>query len=177
MDFIVLSLGSNLGNREKNLEQARRILAEKGIMVTMQSGIYETEPFAGVAISAVKSGECCPIADKNQPWFLNQVVMIETSHSPEKLLKELLQIEIKMGRMRKGHWEPRVIDLDLLFYGNKIRQTPELILPHPGISQRRFVLTALAEIMPDQIHPVMKKTMKRLLDECGDNLIVRPYLR
>lgn len=160
MQYIVLGLGTNLGKREKNLEQARRFLTEEGVTVVRQSSIFETEPFGY----------------PDQDFFLNQVLIVKIKKPPEVLLKICLDIENKMGRIRAGKFGPRVMDIDVLFYKDRVVNTRPLILPHPGIAKRRFVLVPLAELMPEEKHPISKKTMQELLDECEDNLIVEAYL-
>ncbi len=128
-----LSLGSNLGDREKNLREAvARLTKTEGVSVTAVSSIYETEPWG----------------KRDQPGFLNIAAAIETALSPEALLAETQAVEQAMGRVRHEHWGPRVIDLDILAMEGVLRQTPELIIPHPYMTQRAFVLTPLAEIAP-----------------------------
>jgi 2-amino-4-hydroxy-6-hydroxymethyldihydropteridine diphosphokinase len=159
MKYITLSLGTNIGKREKNLEEAKRLLKEQGIIILQQSNVYETEAF-GYA---------------DQDFFLNQVLIVKTNETPEQVLKTCLVIENRMGRKRAGKFGPRKIDIDLLFYNNVILNTKPLTLPHPGIPKRRFVLVPLVELVPKEQHPVLKKTMQQLLDECQDNLIVEAY--
>jgi 2-amino-4-hydroxy-6-hydroxymethyldihydropteridine diphosphokinase len=156
MKYIVIGLGTNIGKREKNLEQAKRLLEEQGIIILKQSSIYETEPF-GYA---------------DQDFFLNQVLIVDTALEPEQLLTICLQMENKMGRIRAGKFGPRVMDVDILFYKNVVLNTKPLTLPHPGITKRRFVLVPLAKLLPEEKHSISGKTMQQLLDECEDNLIV-----
>lgn len=159
MDFIVLSLGTNIGNRLENLDQARLLLTELGIEILQASSIYETEPYG--------------IADQED--FLNQVLLIHYNGSPDELLSSCLKIEAVMGRVRQEKNGPRLIDIDLLFYKNMVFEKEQLVLPHKGIAKRRFVLEPLAEIAGHQTHPIFKKTISELLDECPDNLIVKPH--
>lgn len=159
MDFIVLSLGSNVGGRADNLERARDELESAGIKVTRSSDIYETEPFG--------------MSDQND--FLNQVLIIETGRGPEELLSTCLDIEKQMGRKRTVKNGPRVIDIDLLFYKDELIYSDKLVLPHPEIQERKFVLKPLSEIMADQKHPIFGSTIAELLDECEDELIVDSY--
>ncbi len=115
-----------------------------------------------------------PVGLEDPEWFVNGVVLLETPLSPEDLMDQLLRIETLMGRERTFKWGPRIIDLDLLSYDRLIMNTPHLILPHPFLEKRRFVLEPMAEIAPDYVHPVLQKTMARLKDELsveGQNFI------
>jgi 2-amino-4-hydroxy-6-hydroxymethyldihydropteridine diphosphokinase len=146
--LVYLSLGSNLGDRERHLRDAISRLQELG--VTRQvSAFYETEPVE---------------VESEQPWFLNCAVAMETQLSPALFLIRMLVIERSMGRMRTEPKGPRIIDLDIIFFGNDVLDTPELTVPHPAMQQRRFVLEPLAEIAPDVIHPVLKLTVHELLN-------------
>ena len=133
-----VGLGSNLGDRAANLAEARRRLSESGRIVAASS-IYETDPWG---------------VDPGQPVYLNQVVSMATPLSPAELLKVLLRIELEMGRVRTAPGDPRLIDLDLLLYGDEVTDGPGLTLPHPRMGERAFVLAPLAEIAPDAAHPV-----------------------
>ena len=146
MSRAYIGLGSNLGDRAANLAEARRQLAEAGRIVAVSS-IYETEPW-GVG--------------PGQPDYLNQVVAMATPLPPSDLLKELLRIERKMGRVRSAPGDARVIDLDLLLYGDEVIDEPGLTLPHPRMCDRAFVLTPLAEIAPDTVHPANGLTIGAL---------------
>jgi len=148
---ILLLLGSNLGNRLSNLKEARRQLGT----VVASSSIYETAAWG----------------NPNQGSFLNQVVEIDTDLSPEDLLKKIKDIEITMGRHRIEKWGPRIIDIDILFYNDTSINTPDLIIPHPEIQNRRFTLVPLLELT-NMVHPVLKKTIGQLLEECKDPLPV-----
>jgi len=130
---VYLSLGSNLGDRERNLEQAIDLLAAAGLRITRRSHIYETEPQDV----------------RDQPWFLNLVVEAETDLFPKQLLAKLQQIEHQLGRKRIKPKGPRTIDIDILLYGNAVIETDELVAPHPRLPERRFVLEPLAELAPD----------------------------
>lgn len=151
-----LSLGSNVGDRVANLDAAivrLRILGE----VVAVSSFYETEPVGFAA----------------QPWFLNCVVKLETKKTPAQLLADLLALEQGMGRVRGQKNGPRVIDVDILLFGESVIESKGLTIPHPAMHQRRFVLEPLAEIAPDVRHPVFKRTIQELRDELPPGQAVR----
>jgi 2-amino-4-hydroxy-6-hydroxymethyldihydropteridine diphosphokinase len=152
--MILLGLGSNLGNREANLEAARAALVAYDIAEVIASGIYETP-----ALMPEGAPE-----DWNIP-FLNQVIAIETHHAPEALLICLKNIEAELGRAPRSRWAPREIDIDILAYEDQVIITDSLVLPHPHMDVRRFVLEPLAEIAPGWRHPVLEKTAKEMLAE------------
>jgi GTP cyclohydrolase-4 len=139
-----LSLGSNLGSRQANLDMALHLLSERMRMGKVSS-IYDTEPLGNV----------------NQPRFLNLACEVFTRLSPEGLLALTKGIERKMGRYSRSG-EPRIIDIDIVLYGDTVLDTRDLVIPHPGMAERSFVLLPLAEIVPDLVHPVLKKTIKEL---------------
>ena len=145
--LVYLSLGSNVGDREANLRLAIQRLGALGEIVAVSS-FYETEP----------------VDFTRQPWFLNCAVALETEKMPKQFLAALQGIEQDMGRRRLQAKGPRVIDLDILFFGNSIVDTGGLTIPHPALHQRRFVLEPLAEIAPEQRHPVFKRTVRELRD-------------
>lgn len=142
-----LSLGSNLGTRAANLRQAINSLKDLGAIQAVSS-FFETEPVE---------------VEREQPWFLNCVVALETQLGPEQLLERILVLEQTMGRRRTEPKGPRTIDLDIIFWGDIVINTPELTIPHPAMQKRRFVLEPLAEIAPDFRHPVLKRSMRELL--------------
>ncbi len=153
-----LGIGSNLGERENNLSTAIiRISEETGIIVAASS-VYETEPW-GFSTDRL---------------FLNMVLKVETFREPQALLEALLHIERSMGRIRdRDKYSSRIIDIDILFYEDIIIARNDLIIPHPHLHERRFVLEPLAEIAPDFVHPVYKKIISYLLESCDDTCIVR----
>lgn len=153
MHTAYIALGSNLGDRKANLEEAVGCVAAAGIEIVKVSTWLETEPY-GVT---------------DQPMFMNGVMQVETDKTPIELLRTLLAIELEMGRVRKRHWGERNIDLDLLLYEDVMMTSKELNLPHPDMQNRDFVLVPLAEIAPNLVHPVLKKTVKQLLDELTAN--------
>ncbi|WP_342086746.1 2-amino-4-hydroxy-6-hydroxymethyldihydropteridine diphosphokinase [Dyadobacter sp. OTU695] len=153
---VFLLLGSNLGDRPQVLAAAREAIGEQAGRIVSQSAVYETAPWG--------------ITD--QPAFLNQVVEISTSLPPEDLLRIILNIEHDLGRVRYERWGARVIDIDILYFGQTVMDSARLTLPHPRIQDRRFVLAPLAEIAPDFLHPLLQKTSSKLLEDCPDTSAV-----
>lgn len=149
---IFILLGSNLNDPIYQLTSARKKIAQRVGTLTVCSSLYKTAPW-GL---------------DNQPPFYNQVVSLDTDLAPAALLRALQQIENDMGRVRKVRWGPRIIDLDILFYHDQIIDTDFLKLPHPSIPQRNFTLVPLAEIASELVHPILKKKIATLLEECGD---------
>ena len=155
-----ISLGSNLGNRAGNLLLAVRGLLEASFTVNKLSALYETEPFDV----------------ENHGTFLNMVVEIQTGNiSASQMMARMLRIEYLLGRRDKHLKKPRTVDLDLLMFGDYQCATEFLTLPHPRMHERRFVLVPLIEIAPQLVHPVLQKTVKELLNECGDFSIVKRW--
>jgi 2-amino-4-hydroxy-6-hydroxymethyldihydropteridine diphosphokinase len=139
-----LSLGSNLGDREAFLNEALERLQAAGVRTVRRSPVHETEPQDY----------------RDQPWFLNMAVEVETDLAPLALLATIQKIEAEMGRQRSIPKGPRTIDIDILFYANLVIATPELEIPHPRLTERRFVLDPLSEIAPDLRHPMTGKTVR-----------------
>ena len=157
--LVTTILGSNSGNRQNILSEAIQMLSSAG-KITHQSALYETEPWGFTS-------------NEN---FLNQVVVFETELSPQEFLNHCLAIEKRLGRVRyEGgpRYSSRPIDIDILFCDSRIVDSPELIVPHPRMAERRFVLAPLAEIMPDFVHPVFRKTITELLFSCPDTLVIK----
>ena len=154
--LVYLSLGSNVGDREAHLRDATVRLGTAGRVVAVSS-FYETEPVEFI----------------QQPWFLNCVAALETSQTPRQLMTSLLHIEQEMGRTRVRKKGPRTIDIDILLLDNEQIVSEELIIPHPAMQQRRFVLEPLAELAPEAVHPVLKKTVRELLDALPPGQAVR----
>ena len=149
MAIAYLGLGTNIGNKRRNMITAAALLAERVGDVLALSGFYETEPWGF----------------QSENTFLNAALQLDTSLSPLELLKATQEIEIEMGRTQKsnGAYHDRIIDIDILLYDNLVLQTPELTLPHPLMHERLFVMEPLAEIAPNVIHPVFKKPVISLL--------------
>lgn len=190
---VYLSLGSNIGNRLKNIQTAIKLLKESGFDIIKTSSLYETSAW--------------PVRDKSpnglkrkteQPNFLNLVLKGKTKFSPEELLQEIKQIEKTMGREKTEKWGPRIIDIDILFYNKKIINIPELqpvksnpesfrgatplvgtfnglTVPHPQLHNRAFVLVPLKEIAPRLVHPILKQTVQQMLNNLDDNGAVLLY--
>lgn len=157
MPTVFLSLGSNIGDREKNLRTAITALAEASVRVTRVSSFYETEP----------------VDLREQPWFLNCAAQAETELPPLELLRALREIESHLGSRKLVPKGPRLIDLDILLYGEETIDTPELQVPHPRMLLRKFVLMPLAEIAPNLKHPSWGEIVSQLLDGLGDSSAVR----
>jgi 2-amino-4-hydroxy-6-hydroxymethyldihydropteridine diphosphokinase len=157
MNKAYLLTGGNEGDRYWNIQQARTNIEHICGRLLQVSSLYETAPWGKT----------------DQAYFLNQVLLIETKYNPGELLKALLQIEEKGGRIRTEKNAPRTIDIDILFYDRLIIEEPGLTIPHPRIADRRFVLEPLNEISPEYEHPVLHKTIHQLLTECTDELSVK----
>jgi 2-amino-4-hydroxy-6-hydroxymethyldihydropteridine diphosphokinase len=154
-----LALGSNLGDREANLRMAVRRLGEHGVDVTRSASVYTTEPKE--------------ILD--QPWFLNTVIEVETSLDPDALMRLCLEIESAAGRERAEPNGPRTLDVDVILAGETVIDSDGITVPHPRYADRRFVVEPLVEIAPDQVDPVLGKTVQEILEDLGDEAAVTRY--
>lgn len=154
MNNAYLLTGGNMGNRKKNLARAYALINEYCGTVVKSSSLYETAAWG----------------KEDQPAFLNQALELNTALSPQKLLKELLQIEKEIGRVRKEKYGPRVIDIDILLFNTEIIDEQGLEIPHPELENRRFALYPLSEIAGKIVHPVLKKNITELLKICPDKL-------
>jgi 2-amino-4-hydroxy-6-hydroxymethyldihydropteridine diphosphokinase len=154
---VYISLGSNLGDRAAMLARAIAAMNSADIRVARQSSCYITEP----------------VGTPGQAWFLNAAAEAETPLLPLQLLHALLKIEWELGRRRITPHGPRTIDLDILFYGSSVIHSPELEVPHPRLTQRRFVLVPLAQIAPEFRHPTLRRSVTQLLAETPDRSEVR----
>ena len=154
---VYLLLGSNLGDRISYLRQASRLIGETVATVIQASSVYETQSWGKT----------------DEPDYLNQVLYIETDLHPGLLLEKLLGIETIIGRKREVKWGSRIIDIDILFYGDQKINEPELVVPHPELHNRMFTLAPLNEIAPDFVHPVLQKKISDLKSELKSDLTVK----
>lgn len=149
MNIVYIAFGSNIGDRGAAIEEALNLIEQNEMKIVKKSKIYETEPYGYV----------------DQPSFLNGAVEVETNLSCRDVLERLLSIENQIGRVREFKWGPRIIDLDIIFYNNKIYDEEDLKVPHPDMQNRDFVLRPLNDLCPDYVHPVLGKTIRELLGE------------
>jgi 2-amino-4-hydroxy-6-hydroxymethyldihydropteridine diphosphokinase len=155
-----ISLGSNIGERKKNLDQAFSLLGKNDVQIVKESSIYESSP----------------VGNTEQPWFLNQVLETQTELEPPAFLRMVKEIEKKMGRIRTTPKGPRCIDIDILLAENRIVRSVELIIPHPEMTKRNFVLVPLKEIACETIHPVLNEKIGELWQKSKDRSIVRLHV-
>jgi 2-amino-4-hydroxy-6-hydroxymethyldihydropteridine diphosphokinase len=156
MNLAYLLIGGNMGDRLKNLDKTRELISGSCGSIIRSSSVFETAAWGKT----------------DQPDFLNQALLLETSLSALDLLRSLLAVEHQMGRFRGVKYGPRIIDIDMIFFNDDIVDLPDLKIPHPQMQNRRFVLTPLAEIAPNLVHPVLGRSMTQLLSECPDQLAV-----
>jgi len=159
MNKAYLLLGSNMGNSRQQLLAANKLVKKNIGRITRQSKLYVTAAWGNT----------------NQPDFLNQVIVVETKLSATELIKAILSVETDMGRIRTTKNAPRIIDIDILFFNKDIINKKNLVVPHPEIQNRRFVLVPLNELSPAFVHPVLKKTIHQLLDSSPDKLDVKKF--
>jgi 2-amino-4-hydroxy-6-hydroxymethyldihydropteridine diphosphokinase len=157
MNKVYLLLGSNLSDPLIQIKKAHTYIRKKIGSITRQSKLYQTAPWGS----------------KDQPDFLNQVIVIKTRSGPEEIMESILAIEKEMGRIRTKKNAPRIIDIDILFYNKRIIHSSNLTIPHASLHKRMFVLVPLNELSPLLIHPVLNKSVHTLLKECGDKLSVK----
>ena len=156
MNSAVLSLGTNIGDRLSNLSKALMLLKELPSRILKKSSVYETAPWGNT----------------KQASFYNQLIEIKTSIIADDLMDNILRIEKKMGRARIKKWEPRIIDIDILFFNDEIIERRNLRIPHQHLHERRFILEPLNEILPQHVHPVLNLTVQQLLDQLEDKSVV-----
>jgi 2-amino-4-hydroxy-6-hydroxymethyldihydropteridine diphosphokinase len=157
MHHVFLGVGGNIGNKQQNFEKAKLFIGKKIGEIIMQSSVYESPSWGFLA----------------EEKFWNQVVLVNTALEPEELLSEVQNIEDFFGRTRDArYYVSREMDIDILYFNNISLTTDKLIIPHPRIARRLFVLISLAEIAPGYEHPVLKMTNRQLLDNCTDNPVI-----
>ena len=159
MNKTYLLTGGNVGDREKNLALARELINQQCGTIITASSLYETAAWGKT----------------DQPAFLNQALELDTALNARQLIRRILKLEKTMGRLREEKYGPRIIDIDILLFNNEKHNYHFLKLPHPEMQNRRFALLPLAEIAPDMLHPVLDKTIARLLEECPDQLDVKKF--
>ena len=163
MTKIILALGGNVGNVSETFDMAEKKIENTIGKITLKSSLYKTEPWG----------------NKKQDDFLNKVIIAETSLTPAEVLTNIINIEKELGRQRKkeDQYAPRTIDIDILFYNKKIIDTNDLIIPHPKLHLRNFVLAPLSEVAPDFVHPLLNKKIKDLFLNSNDSSVVEKLMR
>lgn len=156
MNTAYLVTGGNMGDREQQLSFAAKLLEERCGKIIDHSGLYQTAPWGKT----------------NQADFLNQAIVLDTTLNARELLTEILYIEHLMGRNREEKFGPRIIDIDIIFFNHQVIRENGLVVPHPEMANRRFVLAPLSEVIPAYIHPICYKTVAELLNNCNDPLPV-----
>ncbi|SHF29047.1 2-amino-4-hydroxy-6-hydroxymethyldihydropteridine diphosphokinase [Caloramator proteoclasticus] len=146
MNRVFIAFGSNIGDRYETIKRAFELIEENEMKIIKKSSIYETEPYGY----------------KQQPPFINGVILVETELSCRDVLQRLLKIEKQLGRERIIRWGPRTIDLDIIFYNNEVYNEEDLKVPHPDMHNREFVLKPLCDIEPDFVHPLLNKSVKEM---------------
>ena len=159
MNRAYLLTGTNMGERERNLETARELIEAECGKINLASSLYETAAWGKT----------------DQQDFLNQAIFLETNQSADDLMNSLLLAEEKMGRKRNEKFGPRTIDLDILLFNDEVHNTSHIKIPHPELPNRRFALAPLAEIAGKRVHPTLKKTIDELMLECKDELPVKKW--
>ncbi len=159
MHTLVLHTGTNIENRLANLEKANFHLQQIVGKIVKHSHIYETEAWG----------------NEDQSDFLNQALLLETNFTAHRVMQEILALEYKLGRRRDEKWQPRVIDIDIIFFDSEVIHKKVLTVPHEHMHNRRFVLKPLSDIIPDFIHPTLQKSINDLLRDCPDKLAVREW--
>jgi 2-amino-4-hydroxy-6-hydroxymethyldihydropteridine diphosphokinase len=157
---IYILLGTNVGDRSANLLKAKHLISRSLGSIVTESSVYKTSAWGNT----------------NQPEFYNLVIELATTLTPHQVLTSLLSIEEEMGRVRNEKWGPRIIDLDILFWQDLVINDSNLIVPHPGIPNRKFTLMPLAELIPNYIHPEYKRTIAQMLQACSDALPVEKII-
>ena len=157
MQEVYLLLGSNLGDRMKQVRDAADLIAKNVGKIMIRSACYETASWGNT----------------DQPDFINQVLLVHTELTAREVLDQVLAIEVSLGRVRHEKWGSRLIDIDILFYGAEIISEPDLVVPHPHLHERAFVLVPLEEIAPALIHPVLKQSVSELARNLNDGLLVK----
>ncbi|MBT8234190.1 MAG: 2-amino-4-hydroxy-6-hydroxymethyldihydropteridine diphosphokinase [Saprospiraceae bacterium] len=156
MNELILHLGTNQGSRIRNLDLCQLLINQQIGFVESVSSDYETEAWGNT----------------DQPSFINRALLLQCRLSPEEVLKKIHIIESKLGRIRKIKWGPRIIDIDIIFFGQQIIENPNLKIPHTELTNRNFVLIPLMDICPSFIHPILNKTVKDIYKVSKDTLKV-----